>query len=194
MPIYYALVLHLWYYLVGGLVWLEPPTPKIPNHIYRNYAMEKSPKNAIANAIANPMINPMECNPIMANLVANHIATNNARVLALDPMGLGMVAFLDPTPTKTTTTKTKNARDIATMGMGSPLAKKIINPQPTIDIKKWAIRENGGDLEYKNREWLVTHPTHANMVLTSMELAHLDLGAFCKLVGIPLPTKLPTKG
>jgi len=43
-----------------------------------------------------------------------------------------------------------------TSGLGHPDAKKIVNPQNTLELKKAAVKEKGGSMRWESRRWVVT--------------------------------------
>jgi hypothetical protein len=69
----------------------------------------------------------------------------------------------------------KPRKPLSDQGRGKPDAKKVINPQPTLDLKKKHIQKLGGTMEYKNRQWEI-EVNGTSDVLTSKEMARLTLG------------------
>lgn len=64
-------------------------------------------------------------------------------------------------------------------GAGNPTAKKVVNPQPTLELKKAFMKSNGGKMVWSHRQWMVAANGHEQVFL-SRQLAALDLVSFAK--------------
>ena len=85
--------------------------------------------------------------------------------------------------------KSRKARDgtiTASMGKGKPGAKKIINPQPTLELKKKVVRLAGGKMTWANRQWEI-EVNGEEFEISSKALAEMTVGDLAKEVGIELP-------
>jgi hypothetical protein len=81
----------------------------------------------------------------------------------------------------------KPRKALADQGRGKPEAKKVINPQPTLDLKKKHIQALKGTMEYKNRQWEIEIPElGVEDNLTSKEMARLTLGQLFDRLGVEL--------
>jgi len=74
----------------------------------------------------------------------------------------------------------------APSGRGNPAAKKVVNPQPTLELKKAAIRAAKGKMVWANRKWSIT-ANGMSLDFASRELADMTLTQLCKAFGIPVP-------
>lgn len=79
----------------------------------------------------------------------------------------------------------KPRKALADQGRGNPLAKKVINPQPTLELKKKQIREAGGTMEFKNRQWEI-EVNDETFAFPSRQLAGMTVGQLCAAVGVEL--------
>jgi hypothetical protein len=82
------------------------------------------------------------------------------------------------------------SKSLADRGRGRPDAKKICNPQPTLELKKSAVRAAGGSIGYARRQWFITVPHDDGdkaFTFWSREFAALTVGALCNAIGIELP-------
>jgi len=70
-------------------------------------------------------------------------------------------------------------------GRGRPDAKRICNPQPTLDLKKRFVRQAGGTMEFKNRQWEI-EVNGEKFSFPSRQLAGMTAGELCKAVGIEI--------
>lgn len=72
-------------------------------------------------------------------------------------------------------------RITADSGKGKPGAKKIVNPQRTLELKKAFIAKNGGSMKWATgRVWHIdVGSTHVSM--TSREMATITIGELCKM-------------
>ena len=76
---------------------------------------------------------------------------------------------------------------------GHPSAKKVVNPQPTLEIKKLAVRQAKGSMVWANRVWVITVPGRNSVTIHSRELAKMTVGELCKAFGIEIPkSTIPT--
>lgn len=76
---------------------------------------------------------------------------------------------------------------LPTSGKGHPGAKKVVNPQPTLELKKLAVRQAKGSMTWANRTWHIA-VNGKEMQMSSRELASLSIGDLCKNLGIAVPT------
>jgi hypothetical protein len=60
----------------------------------------------------------------------------------------------------------------APTGLGKPNAKKVVNPQNTLELKKSAVRAAGGKMVWGNRTWTITCGKK-DFIFASRELAAL---------------------
>lgn len=58
----------------------------------------------------------------------------------------------------------------ATTGLGHPNAKKIVNPQNTLELKKTAVKEAGGKMVWTNRKWVIGEVSVESRVLAAMTI------------------------
>lgn len=77
---------------------------------------------------------------------------------------------------------------LPTSAKGHPSAKKVVNPQPTLEIKKLAIRLAKGTMVWANRVWVITIPGRDAVTMHSRELAKMTVGELCKALHIEVPT------
>jgi hypothetical protein len=77
---------------------------------------------------------------------------------------------------------------LPTSAKGHPSAKKVVNPQPTLEIKKLAVKQAKGTMVWANRVWVITVPGRESQVVHSRELAKMTVGELCKMFGIAVPT------
>lgn len=80
---------------------------------------------------------------------------------------------------------------LATAGKGKPTAKKIVNPQPTLELKKRVIHQAGGKMVWANRQWEIK-VNDEDFVFSSRALAEMTVGDLAKEVGISLPKAQPS--
>lgn len=88
-------------------------------------------------------------------------------------------------PAKVKTVKTpkeKKPRRKAS-GIGKPNAKKVVNPQQTLDLKKAMIERNKGKMIWANRIWTISANGKSEQ-FKSRDLAALTLEALAKMFGI----------
>jgi hypothetical protein len=110
----------------------------------------------------------------------------------IEPESKTMVYFIatekDKKPKKEKKVRTpRNKGEIsASSGKGKPDAKKIINPQPTLDLKKRVIQHAGGKMAWANRQWEIT-VNDEEFKFSSRDLAKMTVGDLAKKVGISLP-------
>jgi hypothetical protein len=69
-------------------------------------------------------------------------------------------------------------------GVGKPDAKKVINPQQTLDLKKAMVERNGGKMVWENRVWNISIKGKEGAVLKSREVAKHTLESLAKFLGI----------
>lgn len=62
-------------------------------------------------------------------------------------------------------------------GLGHPEAKKLINPQHTLEMKKAAAQKLGGTMVYQNRNWII-HVPKGEFKIPSRTLAGFSLASF----------------
>jgi hypothetical protein len=62
-------------------------------------------------------------------------------------------------------------------GLGYPNAKKLINPQQTLELKKEAAKKLGGSMIYQNKNWIIKVPV-GEFKIPSRVLAGLSLATF----------------
>lgn len=74
-----------------------------------------------------------------------------------------------------TTEKPSRARRPA--GLGHPTAKKLINPQHTLEMKKTAAQKLGGTMVYQNKNWII-HVPAGEFKIPSRTLAGFSLASF----------------
>lgn len=90
---------------------------------------------------------------------------------------------------------TNGRKPVGETGKGNPNARKIINPQPTINLKNWVVRSNGGIMKYSNRIWTMEFPgpdgTTRTVECNSKTMAGMDLNAWAGFLGITVPTGKP---
>lgn len=77
---------------------------------------------------------------------------------------------------------------LPTSAKGHPSAKKVVNPQPTLEIKKLAIKQAKGTMAWTNRVWVISVPGREAQIVQSRELAKMTVGELCKMFGIAVPT------
>jgi hypothetical protein len=70
---------------------------------------------------------------------------------------------------------------------GHPSAKKIVNPQPTLEVKKLVIRRAGGKMIWADRLWHIS-ANGKDHAMASRELAAMTVGEVCKAFHLPFPT------
>jgi hypothetical protein len=75
---------------------------------------------------------------------------------------------------------------LASAGKGKPDAKKIINPQPTLDLKKKVVRLAGGKMAWGNKQWEIT-VHNEEYKFSSKDIAGMTVGDLAKKIGISLP-------
>lgn len=68
-------------------------------------------------------------------------------------------------------------------GIGKPNAKKVVNPQQTLDLKKALVERNGGKMVWANRVWVITVGKDQT-VFKSRDLAALTLEDLANQLGI----------
>lgn len=68
-------------------------------------------------------------------------------------------------------------------GIGKPNAKKVVNPQQTLDLKKALVERNGGKMVWANRVWVITVKGKSE-TMKSRDLAGLTLEALAKQFGL----------
>lgn len=79
----------------------------------------------------------------------------------------------------------KPRKPLSEQGRGNPSAKKVINPQPTLELKKKLVRQAGGTMEYKNRQWEI-EVNGESFVFPSRQLAGMTAGQLCAEVGVEI--------
>jgi hypothetical protein len=113
----------------------------------------------------------------------------------LEPESKTMVYFIadkEKKPARKKRTPRNKGGISASAGKGNPDAKKIINPQPTLDLKKRVIRHAGGKMEWQNRQWEITVKDE-DFKFSSRDLAKMTVGDLAKKVGISLPMAQPSE-
>lgn len=114
----------------------------------------------------------------------------------IEPDSKTMVYFIAPVKEKKPSKKGKRAPRnkgmiLASAGKGKPTAKKIVNPQPTLELKKRVVQHAGGKMVWGNRQWEIT-VNDQDFVFSSRALAEMTVGDLAKEIGITLPTAQPT--
>ena len=95
------------------------------------------------------------------------------------------MAEVEVTEVESKTKQAKPRKALADQGRGKPTAKKVINPQPTLELKKKVVREAGGTMAYANRQWEI-ELKNESFVFPSRQLAAMTVGDLAKAVGIEL--------
>lgn len=80
------------------------------------------------------------------------------------------------------TPKDKKPRRKAS-GAGKPNAKKVVNPQQTLDLKKAMIERNNGKMVWQNRMWSITVAGETTQ-MKSRDLAKHTLESLAKDLGL----------
>lgn len=71
----------------------------------------------------------------------------------------------------------KKVRTTRPAGLGHPNAKKLVNPQHTLELKKAAAAKLGGSMVWAGKNWLVKVPA-GEFILQSREMAALSVATF----------------
>jgi hypothetical protein len=69
-------------------------------------------------------------------------------------------------------------------GLGHPEARKLINPQHTLEMKKAAARKLGGTMVYQNKNWII-HVPSGEFKIPSRTLAGFSLASFILEISQP---------
>lgn len=77
------------------------------------------------------------------------------------------------------------SKPLADRGRGRPEAKRIMNPQPTLELKKKFVREAGGTMEFKGRQWTIVVKDRT-FLFPSRQMAGMTAGELCAAVGIEI--------
>ena len=77
-------------------------------------------------------------------------------------------------------------KPLADRGRGNPNAKKIVNPQPTLELKKKLVRDAGGSIAYANRQWTI-ELGDKSFIFFSREFAGHTVGTLATAVGLEVP-------
>jgi hypothetical protein len=72
----------------------------------------------------------------------------------------------------------KPARSRKPQGLGNPQAKKLVNPQVTLELKKSAAAGTGSLLTWQARSWVLIYQDQTRVQISSRELAALSLADF----------------
>jgi hypothetical protein len=72
--------------------------------------------------------------------------------------------------------KTTKAKKVprAVSGKGYPDAKRSMNPQATLELKKTKVREIGGNMVFAGRKWVITLKDKRVVEFVSREIAALS--------------------
>jgi hypothetical protein len=84
-------------------------------------------------------------------------------------------------------TEPKKTRSHRPAGLGHPDAKKLVNPQHTLELKKDAAKKLGGKMLWVNKHWVVNVPA-GEFTFASRAMAALSVATFIEAV-----SKAPAK-
>lgn len=90
-------------------------------------------------------------------------------------------------PTASVEAAPKKVRSNRPAGLGYPEAKKLVNPQHTLEAKKAAVAKLGGRMVWTNKNWSINVPA-GEFSFPSRELAGLSVATLLDRVA-----KAPTK-
>ncbi|GAC1501593.1 MAG: hypothetical protein NVS1B10_05890 [Candidatus Saccharimonadales bacterium] len=82
----------------------------------------------------------------------------------------------------------KASRARRPIGLGHPNARKLVNPQHTLELKKSAAVKAGGRMVWANRCWVILFPGHDALVFASRQMAAMSLASFLEAIANPTPT------
>lgn len=107
------------------------------------------------------------------------------------PASTAPLATAAETAASTTATEAapKKARTLRPAGLGYPNAKKLVNPQHTLEAKKEAAKKIGGSMVWQAKFWVVKVPK-GEFNIPSREMAALSVATFLEKVSQP-PPKAP---
>lgn len=77
---------------------------------------------------------------------------------------------------------TKSTRARRPAGLGYPTAKKLVNPQHTLELKKSAIEKSGGLMVWAKKFWAIKNAAGAEFVIESRKMASLSVAALMEYV------------
>lgn len=96
---------------------------------------------------------------------------------------------VDQSKAEAAATEPKKVRTNRPAGLGHPNAKKLVNPQHTLELKKAAVAKLGGAMVWTNKNWSIKVPA-GEFSLPSRELAALSVATLLDRVS-KAPPKAP---